>query len=176
MNPSALPIRLKHWGACCASFLLTLVIHQLILAKTGLSIFSFQVYAFIPVGAAVVGLCAVSGYILSPRRLQREGDRIDFAFLILLCLSVQFGAEMGSYLAWMFSHGMALPDISPGRYFALKITNAEYAFSDGPPHGLPATPVKTGQFGWFLLLPRFAFLLAVAKVAWSTHARDQSYT
>lgn len=174
MDSSSLQLRLKLWGACLASFLLTLVLHQLILDKIGLSIFSFQMYALIPVGAAVVGCCAVSGYVLSPHRVQRHGDHIDFAFLILVCLAVQFAVEMSPYLAWMFSHGMTAPDITPGKYFALKITHAEYSFSDryNPTHSV--TPAKVGQFGWFLLLPRCAFLLVVARLAWGTHARPQS--
>ena len=174
MNSSTLPVRFKLWGAGLANFLLTLVLHQLILDKTGLSIFSFQMYAVIPVGAAVVGCCAVSGYVLSPHRLQRYGDGVDFAFLILLCLAVQFAVEMSPYLAWMLSHGMVAPDIAPGKYFALKITHAEYAFPDRYNPTQSVTPAKVGQFGWFLLLPRFAFLLVVARLAWGTHARTQS--
>ena len=174
MGSSSLQLRFKLWGACIASFLITLVLHHLILERTGLSIFSFQLYALIPVGAAVVGCCAVSGYVLSPHRVQRYGDSVDFAFLILICLAVQFAVELSPYLAWMFSHGMAAPDIAPGKYFALKITHAEYTFSDRYNPTKSVTPASVGQFGWFLLLPRFAFLLVVARLAWGTHARTQS--
>lgn len=174
MASSSLQLRFKLWGACLASFLLTLVLHQFILDKTGLSIFSLQMYGLIPVGAALVGCCAVSGYVLSPHRVQRYGDSVDFAFLILVCLTVQFAVEMSPYLAWMFSHGMAAPDITPGKYFALKITHAEYAFPERHNPTQSATLAKVGQFGWFLLLPRFAFLLVVARLAWGTHARSQS--
>jgi hypothetical protein len=123
----------------------------------------FAMWFVLPVGAIIVGGVAVSGYVLGCRRGRLAPHPFDLQFLMALCLTLPLLTVGMEYLAVLFFDGVPLQRMrSFADVVAGSVTESTLSVTDSH---FGTASARVGEFGWFILVPRLAALLAVAKIA-----------
>jgi hypothetical protein len=121
----------------------------------------YTLWMIVPASAIAVAAIATSGFLFGCRLSGAQATPADLPFLMaaglalpLLILLLQYGL--------VASPGPWGTTMSFGQFLAASVTDVRMSahsrlFGDAPPRAL-------GEFGWFVLVPRLAALLAVAKI------------
>ena len=121
----------------------------------------YTLWMIVPAGAIAVAAIATSGFLFGCRLSGAHATPADLPFLMAACLALPL-------LVLLLPYGLVAPPgpsgttISFGQFLAASVTDVRMSahsshFGDAPPRAL-------GEFGWFVLVPRLAALLAVAKI------------
>ncbi|STQ91964.1 hypothetical protein [Iodobacter fluviatilis] len=164
----------KAWILCVVTLLLTVALNFAVQRGLGYDIFSITLWFIVPVGAVLLAFCAVSGFAVASLQSGRRANFLDLIFLMCVCFALQILVVAADYISLRLS-GLIPPgvDITFYGYFFQNITAAEYVSHSSRFGTSAASPV--GDFGWFLLVPRVASLLAIAKVTHKKFAASNGY-
>ncbi|MES2041037.1 MAG: hypothetical protein V4495_24735 [Pseudomonadota bacterium] len=167
LSPYARPLA---WACCLISSLLVSMINTMVWRGTGLNLFSFSYLVFLPIGAILMGFCALSGFYLVANHFKFPARRIDFAFLLLAAVAFVLQIFLGIYLSFYFMGKVAHP--SPAsfmEFISLYVTRVKHAMRLNS-HTQDA--VAAGEAGWYLLMVQVMALCAVARTIYG--ATDRS--
>ena len=115
----------------------------------------------VPAGAIAGAAIATSGVLSGGRRPGAQATPADQPFQMAACLALPLLVLLLQY-GLAASPGPSGTTISFGQFLAASVTDVRMSahsrhFGDAPPRA-------PGEFGWFVLVPRLAALLAVAKI------------
>jgi hypothetical protein len=162
--------RLRVWLPCLASFALTVALIHACKMFTGLDLFSFVMWAFVPVGAMVCGAIALSGFMYGANRHAWSPDGWDLLFLMTLCVLLQLLLVALEYWTVQLVHPEWVDGMGFAHFFSASLMSAKYTIHSRQfANAAPAQAM--GQAGLLMLLPRMGCLLAMAKVVQSSFGR-----
>ncbi|MFZ6743811.1 hypothetical protein ACO0LC_11330 [Undibacterium sp. JH2W] len=145
------------------------IINALVWRGTGLNLFSFSYLVFLPVGAVLMGFCAMSGFYLAANYFKFPARRIDFAFLLLVAVAFVLQIFLGIYLSFYFMGKVAHP--SPDsfmEFISLYVTRVKHTMRF---NGHTEDAVAAGEAGWYLLMVQLMALCAVARTIYGATDR-----
>lgn len=162
------------WLLCLVTLLLTIALNFALRRTFGYDVFSVTFWFVIPVGAVLLAFCAVSGFAFVAARSGRKANWLDLVFLMGVCLALQILVVAADYISLRLS-GVIPPgaEVTFYDYFLCSITATEYVTYSRQFGATASAPV--GDAGWFILLPRVACLLAIAKVTHTKFAGNSGY-
>jgi hypothetical protein len=150
------------WIAALLTTLVALAAEVVGVRATDHDLLSLTFKMIVPVGAALLGVVAMSGFALAHRLRPFRVDGRDFGYLLALALGLQVAAYGVLWLLPATPGGPSPASTMSYSHFAyLSITQSMLTVSDAR-FGTVTAPI--GEFGWFVLVPRLAVLMALAKI------------
>ena len=166
--------RIQSWAAGSITTVFAATLVFLASHLVGYDLFSFSLMVIFPVGAIALAFLATSGFILWAKASSLQAKFADQVFLLLLCLALPvliYGAEYTYFLSYGVSTGQEAPTF--WNFVKTSVTESRVAVYA---RGLPMEPAqRAGGSGWALLVPRFASLLAVARIAYLQFSGGRQY-
>ena len=158
-------MNVKLWivrGLTLVTLALAVIANVAIAEVTGSEPFLYVWWMIIPIGGVAVAAVAVCGFLGGCRLLQVGPTQPDLPFLMAICLALPLCILALEYVL-PIHHGHALREVmSFGQFAASSVTDVRMEVRSAQFGNSGLQPL--GEFGWFVLVPRLAALLAVAKI------------
>ncbi len=161
---SAASARAWPWMGLVLGAVNTLLVQLIVQRGLGLDLFGAVLWLVVPAGALLVSGAALAGFVVVARQRGYRADALDLAGLALVGLSVPVLGMVVAH-AWTF---WGVPAAWSGPQLQSQLVRAvegAQSFVWVPDHGFYASPL--GSFGWAVLVPKLAAVLAAVKIAHS---------